>query len=179
MYKLAVAALYLLMLGPAEAENVPGKWVFVKHGLNIQVVAKDAEIDEERTYQVVVSEGVRTLSRLEVNRDGLVTDAWITDMDGDGAFEIVVATAQLGGEDIGAVDVHEWHDFRFDSTRPAKLAREQLIGYRGNDQFSIVNGQLRRAHPLFVDRDGIVVPSGKMAIFEYDYEENHWGSEVQ
>lgn len=162
-----------LLVGPTWAEP-PDSWTFRRGELVVDVVGKEAEFDETRAYQIVVRDELRTLARLEVNRDGLVTDVWLTDLDGDGAFEIVVATAQLGGADIGAADVHEWRDFRFDSTKTAPLSAEQAATYRGNDQFTLVDGGLRRSYPEFIERTGGVVPSGKMVELEYRYGDNRW-----
>jgi hypothetical protein len=178
MSGLTSLVLLLLVAGSVTADGAR-TWRFRNNGLEILVVWKDVEFDETRSYQVMVSNELRTLARLEVNRDGLVTDAWMTDLDRDGAFEIVVATAQLGGTDEGAVDIHEWQGFRFVSTRPAELSADQRVGYHGNDQFSVVDGRLRRAYPLFVDRDGNSVPIGKMATFIYRYKENRWIAEIR
>jgi len=168
--------LVLLLLAAAESTwgASPGTWEFEQNGLNVVVVGKDAEYDDSRSYQVIVSDELRTLVRLEVNRDGLVTDAWLTDLDGDGNFEIVVATGQLAGQDVGAVDVHEWQDFRFASSKPAQLTATELVGYYGNDQYTIAGGRLQRSYPMFSESDGVRVPTGSLARFEYNYDEDRW-----
>lgn len=153
---------------------LPGTWEFKPDGLTVVVVGKDAEYDDARSYQIVVSDALLTLVRLEVNRDGLVTDAWLTDLDRDGRFEIVVATGQLDGADVGAVDVHEWQEFRFVSSTPKQLAASELVGYNGNDQYTIAGGRLQRSYPMFSETDGIRVPTGSMARFEYQYPEDRW-----
>lgn len=152
----------------------PDSWEFKPSGLTVVVVGKDADYDNVRSYQIIVSDELRTLVRLEVNRDGLVTDAWLTDLDRDGMFEIVVATGQLGGADGGAVDVHEWQEFRFVSSKPKQLAASELVGYNGNDQYTIAGGRLQRSYPMFRETDGVRVPTGSMARFEYQYPEDRW-----
>jgi hypothetical protein len=122
----------------------------------------------------VVSNELRSFVRLEVNRDGLVTDAWMTDLDRDGAFEIVVATVELGGANVGTVDIHEWRDFRFDSTKTSDLVSAQRTGYRGNDQFKVVDGELRRSYPVFAIQGGSPVPTGETAKFRYLYATGVW-----
>lgn len=169
----------LSLVAYAVAATVPMRWNFEKNGLSIWVIGKDAVFDERRTYQVVVSDQLHILARLEVNRDGPVSNVWITDLDNDGAFEIVVATAQLGGGDVGAVDIHEWRGFRFESTKTAELTADQRSEYRGNDQFTILTGRLRRTYPIFADVDGTVVPTGRMAKFEYRYGEDRWEPETR
>lgn len=151
-----------------------GNWEFKQDGLTVVVVGKEAEYGEVRSYQIVVNDELRTLVRLEVNRDGLVTDAWLTDLDSDGLFEIVVATGQLAGADVGAVDVHEWQEFRFVSSKPKQLTTSELVGYNGNDQYTIAGGRLQRSYPMFSVADGVRVPTGSMARFEYQYPEDRW-----
>lgn len=171
----------LLLLACAAVEAAgPQAHSFLAGGLNIVVASVESEFSEARAYQVVVSDELRTLSRLEVNRDGVIADAWMTDLDGDGAFEIVVATGLLDGDDRGAVDIHEWQDGRFSSTAVARLPADERAAYRGNDQFSVENHQLWWAFPLFdaPDADGNAVPSGRMARFRYDYGANRWLSDA-
>jgi len=147
---------------------------FTRNGLTIRVIARDSEYEETRSYQVVVSDDVRTFSRLEVNRDGLVSDVFITDLDGDGAFEVVVATAKTGANEEGAVDIHEWRAYRFDTTAAAPLPPSERSGYRGNDQFTVENGRLLRSFPRFASDGGQELPTGEMVQFEYDYSNNRW-----
>lgn len=154
----------------------PEVHTFHSAGLTIVVASSDLEFSESRAYQVVVSDDLRTLSRLEVNRDGVIADAWMTDLDRDGAIEIVVATGLLAGEDRGAVDIHEWRDGRFASTAVAQLPAGDRSDYQGNDQFSVENGQLWRAYPQFSapGGDGNPVPTGRMARYRYDFAANRW-----
>ena len=91
----------------AQAQESSGKWQFQTHGITISVVAKDPEYDDRRSYQIVVEDEIRTLSRLEVNRDASITNTWLTDLDSDGSFEIVVTTGQIDGSNAGGVDIHE------------------------------------------------------------------------
>tara|TARA_Y100000588_G_scaffold213968_1_gene227902 strand:+ start:861 stop:1379 length:519 start_codon:yes stop_codon:yes gene_type:complete len=149
-------------------------WEFESDDLKVVVIGKDAVYDDVRSYQIVVSDELRTIARLEVNRDGLVTDAWLTDLDQDGMFEVVVATGQLSGAEAGAVDVHEWQEFRFVSSRPKQLTTTELVGYQGNDQYTIAGGRLQRSYPMFNETDGMWVPTGLMARFEYQYPEDRW-----
>ena len=154
----------------------PETHTFQSAGLNIVVASSESEFSESRTYQVVVSDDLRTLARLEVNRAGMITDAWMTDLDSDGAIEIVVATMLLDGNDRGVVDIHEWRDGRFDSTTPAALSIGDRLAYRGNDQFEVEGGRLWRAFPLFAAPDdrGNALPTGRMSRFRYDFGANRW-----
>lgn len=175
-------ALYALVLlaGVAIAAGQEVR-TFQTAGLTIVVASADARYSASRAYQVVASDELRTLSRLEVNRDGVIADVWMTDLDRDGAFEIVVATDLLAGEDRGAVDIHEWRDGRFASAAVAKLPVGDRPGYRGNDQFSVEDGQLWRAYPEFTrpDASGNPVPTGRMVRYRYDAGANQWQRDGQ
>ena len=173
MKKLTLVFLLLMAAESTLAASL-GIWEFQQDGLMVAVLVKDTDYDDKRSYQVVVTDELHTLARLEVNRDGLVTDAWLTDLDDDGMFEIVVATGQLAGADVSAVDVHEWRDFRFVSSKPAKLTTTESVGYHGNDQYTIAGGRLLRSYPMFSESDGVQVPTGTLARFEYHYAEDRW-----
>jgi hypothetical protein len=151
-----------------------GQWRFEEDKLVITVVGKDLEFDDARSYQVVVSDDSRTLARLEVNRDAILVHAWITDLDTDGAFEIVVATGQHDGANGSAVDIHEWSPYRLASTQTPRLSGVAEDGYQGYDQFSVTDGRLQRSYPIFQLQDGILVPSGAMRLFDYNVAENVW-----
>ncbi|MFT4560672.1 MAG: hypothetical protein ACI9BW_000406 [Gammaproteobacteria bacterium] len=150
------------------------RWRFEADNLGISVTISDAEYDDKRSYQVAVANELRTISRLDVNRDGLVTNVWLTDLDKDGDFEIVVSISQLDGSNIGAADIHEWNGFQFDSTRVARLSSAQATGYQGYDQFEIAKGYLTRSFPKFEYKDDKWTPSGKMSKFEYQFKEHRW-----
>ena len=174
--KLVLAALAAGPVGVVAAGAAAGSFTFEREGLAIEVGVREPGYGESRSYQIAVSDALRVLARLEVNRDGLVTDAWLTDLDRDGHFEIVVATGQLDGTDKGAVDIHEWRDFRFETWRTAPLAPAEAAGYRGNDQIRLENGQLRREFPVFTDASAgqRPLPTGEMARFEYDAAAMRW-----
>lgn len=146
----------------ASAQESASKWQFEKAGMRISVVAKESEYDDRRSYQVVVEDEIRTLSRLEVNRDATITNVWQTDLDADGAFEIVVTTAQVSGSTAASVDVHEWNGSRFESTRLRRNSAAD-VGYQGYDQFELKNGTLTRSYPIFTTQNGNSAPSGDTA----------------
>lgn len=176
------SCLGVLAGAPAIAGTADGEGrTFQAAGLTIAVTRSDSAFSDSRAYQVVVSDELRTLSRLEVNRDGVIANAWLTDLDHDGAFEIVVATALLEGEDRGAVDIHEWRGGRFVSTAVARLPAGDREGYHGNDQFSVHDGRLLRAFPVFTtsDDDKNPVPTGQMARFHYDADGGRWQRDKQ
>ena len=182
--KLAVKIAYFgiivvsLALGlDARAQESADKWRFQKGGLSISVVAKDAEYDDRRSYQIVVEDDIRMLSRLEVNRDAVLTNAWQTDLDGDGAFEIVVTTGQVNGSNSGGVDIHEWNGNRFDSMRPKRSTDAERVGYQGYDQFELHEGTLIRSYPIFITHNGNWAPSGDMARYVFHFADRAWVKE--
>ena len=158
----------------AQAQELSGKWQFQTHGMTISVVAKDPEYDDRRSYQIVVEDEIRTLSRLEVNRDASITNTWLTDLDSDGSFEIVVTTGQIDGSNAGGVDIHEWIGDRFDSMKPRSSSGRESVGYQGYDQFTFVDGVLIRSYPIFSSQNGNFAPSGETANFSFRFSDRSW-----
>ena len=74
----------MLMTGHGWAGS-SANWEFESDDLKVVEIGIDAVYDDARSYQIVVSDDLSTIARLEVNRDGLVTDVWLTDLDRDGS----------------------------------------------------------------------------------------------
>ena len=136
-------------------------------------VNPDADGDGKRSYEVLVEEAGLAVARLSVNRNGVLSDAWKTDLDNDGNPELVIAVGQLDGMNRGAVDIHEWDGYKFVSERgPDKPVGE--TSYEGHDQFSLKAGQLIREFPKFRDEGGARVPAGESASYRYDMATSQW-----
>ena len=137
-------------------------------------VNADTGIDGEGGYEILAEQNGLAVARLSVNRVGIMSDAWKTDLDKDGNFEVVVATGQLNGTNKGGVDIHEWDGYKFVSTRSRERIDAERASYDGHDQYKLVDGQLIREFPRFQNDAGTWVPSGETARYRYDMSSGEW-----
>jgi hypothetical protein len=141
-----------------------------------KVVTVEPELGEKgvRSYEVLAAENGLATARLSVNRNGVLSDTWKTDLDSDGNPEIVVIVGQLGGGNAGSADIHEWDGHKFASVRAMQKIDSEGAAYDGHDQYKIVNGNLLREFPRFRSNEGRKVPSGGRASFRYDMKSGQW-----
>ena len=137
-------------------------------------VNPDADGDGKRSYEVLAEQGGLTVARLSVNRDGILSNAWKTDLDKDGAPEVVVAVGQLNGTNNGGVDIHEWDGYKFVSTKGQARIDAERGSYDGHDQYKLADGQLIREFPRFKTEGDARVPTGDTASYRYDMSSGGW-----
>lgn len=153
---------------PWRQFEVMGKRVTVEPELNEAGV---------RSYEVLAEEAGLAVARLSVNRNGVLSDAWKTDLDNDGNPEIVVIVGQLQGSNKGSADIHEWDGYKFASERAAQRISSEGAAYDGHDQYRIENGKLLREFPRFTNTGTSKVPSGEKALYQYDMQSGQWMSQ--
>jgi len=107
-------------------------------------------------------------------RDGTVTDAWLLDLDGNGALDVAVATRAAGSGSYGYVVIYELAGGMFQEKRLTPLTDDQRKNYRGSDHFEVVEGVLHRSFPLYGKDDPLAAPSGGTALYRYAFDKGRW-----
>lgn len=102
--------------------------------------------------------------------DGTVTNAEVADLDADGSPEIYVYVTSAGSGSYGSL-------IAFASNRRKSLSEIYLPplsenkaaaqGYRGHDQFTVLEGVLGHRFPVYRDTDTNAQPSGGMRQLQY------------
>lgn len=160
----------------ANAQQVAESAAWRQFNINGNTVSINSEgnPDGKRSYEVLAENDGLAVARLSVNRNGVLSDAWKADLDGNGAPEIIVAVGQLDGSNQGSVDVHEWDGYKFISKRLPQAIPSEKGAYFGHDQFKLENGQLIREFPRFKDESDGQIPSGEKARYRFDMQVFGW-----
>ena len=175
-----LSALFLMsglaspMISIAEESGDSPAWRQFEFDDKTISVSADTDAEGKRSYEVLAEQTGLAVARLSVNRDGVLSDAWKTDLDQDGSPEVVVAVGQLNGTNNGTVDIHEWDGHKFVSTRGQDRIPSAQAFYDGHDQFSFTDGQLVREFPRFRDEGGARVPAGETASYVYQMSSGQW-----
>jgi hypothetical protein len=123
------------------------------------------------SFEANVSGNDKTFSH---DRDGTVADAWLLDLDGNGALDLVVATRSAGSGSYGNLVVYEASAAGFEERTYSVLSEEQMKKYRGKDNFTVVDGVLYRSVPLYEEGDPLANPTGGMVKYRYSFETMGW-----
>ncbi|GAB3732861.1 hypothetical protein GCM10028794_09960 [Silanimonas algicola] len=132
----------------------------------------DAATSDDRTR---VDALVRTATagdaprRLRLDGDGSLAEAFASDLDGDGAPELLLWMRSGGSAAEG--DVRGW---RFDADGKAAPLRlpplddDAAVGWRGRDQFGVQGDAVVRSFPLYRDEDDNAHPTaGFVRVIRY------------
>jgi hypothetical protein len=123
----------------------------------------------EQAYRVAVSKQGRVITESHPIESEPVEDAWVTDLDGDDSFELLVVSAGGSGS-YGDIELYALGaaDTLVASSLPP-LSKEEEVGYGGGDQFAIEGDRLVRTFTRYLESDANCCPSGDLRRIEYEY----------
>jgi hypothetical protein len=133
--------------------------------------------DEPRsigTYRAEVNWPDGTTDRLRAERDGMITDVWLADLESDGTLELIVALSSAGSGSYGSVHVFQHREGDFVPLALADLGDDERAGYMGHDVFTVEAGRLYRTFPGYAEGDPNAAPSGGRVRLRYSFDENGW-----
>ncbi|MBI4695766.1 MAG: hypothetical protein HY749_17310 [Gammaproteobacteria bacterium] len=171
---LGFVAMPWLAPGAAFAQQAP-RCAFTDEKLAISVTSEAAADGAGSELQITVSDGERLVARLAATLPAFLEQCWKTDLDGNGHFEIVVASS-LAGE--GArVNVYAWRETRFE---PLKLAPADPAllppGARAERYYVAERALYGRFRTEPVADSGS--PAGRTVTLRYDFAARRWEAAV-
>jgi len=141
--------------------------------LNINVAAEASSAAMATDYQITVADTELTLTRLTAAYQGTLSNSFVADLDNDGAFEVVVTFSFANGHDTG-VHLYSWTGHLLEPRKVAELNAAQVVGYRGNDEFAVANGELVRIFQLYEEVDGEWQPTAGQRRLRYSVDGGKW-----
>lgn len=138
------------------------------HGVRFEIRTR---IVQGRHRLYVTPDGLLA-DKTPVERDlpGPAIDAEVADMDADGWPELYVYTESAVGEAYGglvAYGLDRRHPLSEIPLPPITGDRTASAGYRGHDEFAVVDGRLVRRFPVYRDGDRDALPSAGTRQLQY------------
>jgi len=165
----------LLALAPliCHAET-PFAKKLVGDGFSLEVTSPNVEGSNTLTIRPSGLQSDNTPVARDVS--GMVTHAELKDLDGDGAPELLVWLSRPGSENFG--DLVAFSTNRRKSLSEIFIAlpeKSDLVGYRGRDEFEVVENTFVRRFPVYLDGDKDADPTGGMRQFQYKLQKGEAG----
>ena len=143
-----VHAICLLVPSLAVAGDFGSKtWMY--QGCKIHVTTGMKEAASIGTYLISVVSSTGKRATVRGDRDGTLSSAWASDLDGDGKFEVIVSTQSAGSGSYGKIGIFTWTGAGLKNRVVPELTAGQMKGYMGHDQYSVTRNQIYRTYPLY------------------------------
>jgi hypothetical protein len=107
---------------------------------------------------------------IEVETSGIVTGVEVADIDADGSPEIYIYVAEPGADKRGSL-------IAYSANKKKSLSQiflpaleddaKNAKGYRGHDEFAVLEGVVGRRFPIYPDDKTQTEPTGKMRQIQY------------
>jgi hypothetical protein len=138
--------------------------------------AKDTTAPEEGKITVART-GMKTVSTV-FETDPVYT-SWVTDLDSNDKFEVLVWSVSPDEEKRGALHVYEWNEPELREQPFPDLTEAQKAGYRGHDDYSVDNNKVVRSFPVFSTEGGADAQSSHKRALWYSYHNGEWKLEQE
>lgn len=114
---------------------------------------------------------------LKADRDGMLTDALVVELNGAAPLEIVVVAKGVDAAAYGSITIFESVDGKYVERRVARLSGDAAAGYAGRDTFIVKDGLIERDFPVYApaaEPGGDPQPTGEKKALRYDFAANSW-----
>jgi hypothetical protein len=120
-------------------------------------------------YLILLSDdSANVYSAVSEERDGAISECWLTDLDKDGRSEVIIAMRSAGSGGYGTLSIHELGDEgRFSQIPFPELPEKLSAGYMGHDSFAVKDDRIVRTFPIYQRGDPNAAPSGGVKEVEY------------
>lgn len=116
----------------------------------------------------------RTYTTTTGDINGLIIDAYNSDMDIDGHPEILIHAKRKDTINYTTVYAYEFYEKKVEKLDFPKLTKSQRQGYRGNDNLYISEGKLIREFPIYEGSGSSAKATGAKRKLEYTLSSNNF-----
>lgn len=155
----------------AASEAAPKQTTFGNY--TITVAADPESTLSSAEYQVTVRNEELLLSRLSAPYSGSLSNSFVADLNGDGAFEVVVTYTEAATHHT-AIKVYSWQGDLLQPLKLAELDEQQRQGYRGDDEVAVIDGKLVRLFQVYVQQNGEWAASTAQRRLHYSFDSSRW-----
>ncbi|MEK7989399.1 MAG: hypothetical protein VSS52_000195 [Thiotrichaceae bacterium] len=159
----------LILLSLSFVVNADCKFDQTVSYANYQVrVYTDGNSCSLQTYQILVQSRGQILKAMAKQGEP-IKQMWITDLDKDGLFEILIFSASVEAGEYGELVLYEWTGADFNSHFLPALSAVQQQGYRGFDNYRVYQNQLIHEFPVYQQGDKACCASGgkRQSVYQY------------
>jgi PliI/PliC-like inhibitor of I-type lysozyme len=166
--------------GPAPGDSnamagEAGAMTLEKAGIRAHVFIPEGEAKSIGTYLVHIALPGGT-QEIREQRNGVISGAWLQDLDGDGEVDLTVFMTSAGSGSYATIDFYRQERQNFVLHPLKDLSDAQRAGYMGHDSVEVKDGDLMRTFPRYLPNDLNSTPSGGTVTLRYSFTDDGWVS---
>jgi hypothetical protein len=151
------------------------KLVEVSPGDDFDILSWGRGSSETGSFEILHSDSVNMkYTTTTGDLDGVIVDAFNTDMDVDGNPEIIIQAKTKDTVYNTAIYAFEFNNGKANKLDFPKLTSSQKKGYRGNDDFYIQDGNLMRRFDIYEGSGKEAKSTGQKRVFQYGLRNNEF-----
>ncbi len=143
-------------------------------GVRAELVVPPDEACSTGTIQITILFPDGRTQTFQQERDGIVSNTWLTDLKNDGLLDLVICTTSAASGSYGEARVYTETGEAFAPRTLALLNPSQRTGYMGHDLFEVKDQELYRTFPIYRPSDSNARPTGGVARFRYSFSADGW-----
>lgn len=164
--------LFALLL--LSAAHLAAAAEFVHGPYRITVTADTSGVMPTPHYEVTVADADLLLTRLLAPYAGTLSKSFVADLDRDGRFEVIVTFSHASGQQT-EMRLFSWQDDnRLAPVAVGELDDAQRAGYRGGDEYALVDGEVIRVFQIYAREGESWQPTAAQRRLRYAFREARW-----
>lgn len=161
--------------GKVESEPNPGEYIEETYGIySMRCMQGDDPAASIGSYIVTISTDGHAITEVTGERDGMIQDCWMTNIDADESAEVLLFSRSAGSGGYAQLYAYK---FAGDQLQPMELPDPDpnlMEGYQGRDSYEFTDGKLFRKFPIYLQDDSNCCPGGGDRVIEFDSATNAW-----
>lgn len=150
-YLIGVLASFGLLFSSLAAAGCGGQWQASWQEYHAQVQVADQQACSLGSFELTIARPDGKQHRLVSQRDGRITDLWVTDLNHDGRAEVIIAFTRVGSGSYGHLLIYSSRVGHLARWPEPPLPKDLQNNYQGGDLYRLAADGLLRAYQ---DSDG-------------------------
>ncbi len=168
MYKSCFIVLFFFLafaVQGQEQEIYSKKYTFNETKIEVKQLGKDYP----RRYSIEIHHQNIIITKQDSIYDSVVENSWLTDLDNDNNFEIIVLLRSAGSGGYGFLDLYEFLGNELTAYKLPEVNPRLKKVYMGHDKFRITDKHIEHQFPAYNDSDPNCCPTGGNVKVKYKF----------
>jgi len=170
----AIAMSFIISTSAMADFGCAQKIIVHQENYSAMVEVPKNEACSDGTYKLTVNVPEQPQQTIPMVRDGTIAQVWMEKLNQEQTPSIIVWSQSAGSGGIGKLDVFKLDKNNQYVQQEITVPENLKEGHNGHETFSVKDGEIYVAFPLYKKNDPNCCPTGGTAKFKYDFTQQKW-----